>query len=80
MIIFMNEYEKLKRKGILYTFKGLFFLAVCLAIAQLITYLDFPASDLFAETALIAGWVAVWRPVEIFLYELPELKQKLKGE
>ena len=27
------------------------------------------ASDIFGEGMLIIGWVAMWRPLEIFLYE-----------
>jgi hypothetical protein len=28
-----------------------------------------PVSDIIGESMLIIGWVAMWRPLEIFLYE-----------
>lgn len=76
----MDEYQKLKRKGFKYLFKGIIFLLICLALGQLAVYLELPFAGLIAESTIIIGWVAVWRPAEIFLYELPELKEELKNK
>ena len=49
---------------------GLVFLAACLFAAQFLS--RFEGSTLIAilrESLLIGGWVAMWRPMEIFLYE-----------
>jgi len=49
---------------------GLAFLFVCIVLRQII--LATPAgtvSEIVAEGLLIVGWVAMWRPLEIFLYE-----------
>lgn len=49
---------------------GLIFLAACLFAAQFLSRLD--GGTLIAilhEGLLIGGWVAMWRPMEIFLYE-----------
>lgn len=49
---------------------GLGFLALCLIAADLIG--AFSGSTLFRllkESLLIGGWVAMWRPLQIFLYD-----------
>ena len=49
---------------------GLVFLTACLFAAQFLS--RFEGSTLIAilrESLLIGGWVAMWRPMEIFLYE-----------
>jgi hypothetical protein len=49
---------------------GLGFLAVCTVLAHAArTLLPGAIGDFFSEGLLIIGWVANWRPVEIFLYE-----------
>jgi len=48
---------------------GLLFLAACVAGAQLIFTHDNVLSDLLHEGLLIVGWVAMWRPLEILLYD-----------
>jgi hypothetical protein len=46
---------------------GLLFLAACLTLRR--TLLAAGSHDLLAEGLLIIGWVALWRPVEMFLYD-----------
>jgi len=48
---------------------GLLFLAACVAGAQLVFTGADVASSLLHEGLLIIGWVAMWRPLEILLYE-----------
>jgi len=50
---------------------GLAFLAASVAISNgLQTYVgDGRVVDVLREGALIGGWVAMWRPIEIFLYD-----------
>ena len=48
---------------------GLLVLAACVAGAQLIFTHDNVLSDLLHEGLLIVGWVAMWRPLEILLYD-----------
>jgi hypothetical protein len=49
---------------------GIAFLFVCILIRQLAHSLGpGPASEIIAEGMLIAGWVAMWRPLDIFLYD-----------
>ena len=49
---------------------GLGFLAACLALRALAAaMLAGPLEDFLTEGLLIIGWVAMWRPLEIFLYD-----------
>lgn len=59
---------------------GLTFLAVCLSIAD---WLDSHEAlprvlGLLRESLLIVGWVALWRPLEIFLYDWWPLRSERK--
>jgi hypothetical protein len=50
---------------------GLAFLAGCLVVADIVEGV-LPNSRLMAilrESLIIGGWVAMWRPIEIFLYD-----------
>jgi hypothetical protein len=49
---------------------GLSFLAACLAVSE--TLLRGEAgtwASIFRESLTIAGWVAMWRPMQIYLYD-----------
>lgn len=51
---------------------GLLFLAVCFTVANLLGNDDAQPHAmlrLFRESLIIVGWVALWRPLEIFLYD-----------
>ena len=48
---------------------GVAFLFVCVALRQLILTVDIGTlNEIPAEGLLIAGWVAMWRPLDTFLY------------
>jgi len=36
------------------------------------------ATDIFGEGMLIIGWVAMWRPLEIFLYEWVPIRRRCR--
>ena len=50
---------------------GLAFLAAAVMASQLIETVVHPGgmTELFRESLLIGGWVAMWRPLEVFLYD-----------
>lgn len=48
---------------------GVTFLGACLVLRELLIATHGTIERVFAESLLIAGWVAMWRPLEIFLYE-----------
>jgi hypothetical protein len=56
---------------------GLTFLFCCVALREVISSLEHNAtSDIFGEGLLIIGWVAMWRPLEIFLYEWVPIRRR----
>lgn len=61
------ELGRLMRRALVNLVIGLLFLAACLWLRR--TLLVAGAYELLAEGLLIIGWVALWRPVETFLYD-----------
>ncbi|MBM3491379.1 MAG: hypothetical protein FJX68_13200 [Alphaproteobacteria bacterium] len=58
---------------------GLGFLLACLGLRQ--AALELPASvwrDGLAEGLLIAGWVALWRPIQVFLYDWWPIRRRAR--
>jgi hypothetical protein len=56
---------------------GLLFLAACLGVADLIQSLGAaPPLVVLRESLIIGGWVAMWRPMEIFLYDWWPLRRE----
>lgn len=65
------EFRQLLRRGRLTLGVGLIFLALCLLLAEFVgesTSLG-AATDIIKEGFTIGGWVAMWRPLEIGLYD-----------
>ncbi|MCE9591521.1 MAG: hypothetical protein K8S99_13465 [Planctomycetes bacterium] len=49
---------------------GLLFVAACVGVADVIGAMSKTTlTDIVRESLLIGGWVAMWRPMEIFLYD-----------
>lgn len=64
------EFKRLLKQGRTSLIIGLLFLGVCLSISQLL--LRQPGGTLLSlarESLTIAGWVAMWRPMQTFLYD-----------
>ena len=62
-----GELMKLGRWSLLI---GLLFLAVCIMVSRVIGAMGpQPIFAIVQESLFIVGWVAMWRPLEIFLYE-----------
>ncbi len=58
---------------------GLAFLFSCVLLRELInSFGHSAASDIIGEGLLIIGWVAMWRPLEIFLYEWVPLRRRCR--
>jgi len=71
------EFKRLMKQGRMSLLVGLSFLAVCFLVIELLgskTISAFPA--FFKEGLTIAGWVAMWRPLEIYLYEWWPLRRR----
>ena len=64
------EFGQLMRRGRLSLGVGLLFLVICLLLGELVAKSSLgAASDILKEGLTIVGWVAMWRPLEICLYD-----------
>ena len=64
------ELRGLLRQGRYSLAVGVTFLALCVALAQFVGTLGSGVTpQLFREGLMIVGWVAMWRPLEIYLYD-----------
>lgn len=66
-----NRLAQLIRTGLISLAIGLAFLSLALtASAALAKWAEaYPSLSIFREGLLICGWVAMWRPIQIFLYD-----------
>lgn len=66
-----GEQDELFRNGRRALAIGLAVLAICIAISTLATRVlgETPVAEYLSEGVIIFGWVANWRPAEIFLYD-----------
>ena len=61
------ELRRLLRRGGASLLIGLAFLGICLVLRKGLA--STPGGAVLSEGLLIIGWVGLWRPVEIFLYD-----------
>ncbi|OGT84657.1 MAG: hypothetical protein A3H91_14080 [Gammaproteobacteria bacterium RIFCSPLOWO2_02_FULL_61_13] len=72
-----RQYRELLRQGWKDLGIGLLFLFSCLLFAEFLTDFSHTASiAVLRESLIIGGWVAMWRPMEIFLYDRWPLKRR----
>jgi len=58
---------------------GITFLLCCMLLRELaFSFANDAASDIVGEGMLIIGWVAMWRPLEIFLYEWVPIRRRCR--
>jgi len=71
------EFKRLMKQGRMSLLVGLTFLVACFFVIELLV-LKHPAwfPSFFKEGVTIAGWVAMWRPLEIYLYEWWPLRRR----
>lgn len=63
-----REFKQLMKEGRMALIIGVAFLAVCGLIAQLLPVTQDTWYGLIRQGLTIIGWVAMWRPLEIYLY------------
>jgi hypothetical protein len=64
------EFGQLMRRGRLSLGVGSVFLASCLLLVHFVSgFAGGAVADIIREGLTIAGWVAMWRPLEIYLYD-----------
>jgi hypothetical protein len=59
---------------------GVGFLSACLLLAELVTHKApaGPFREIVREGLTIGGWVAMWRPMEIYLYDWWPLRRRAR--
>lgn len=73
-----DNYEETRQLAWRCLRKGVIFLTCCVGISKTADAMAFPLHHLLSESVTIAGWVALWKPIEIFLYDLPEMRRRQK--
>ena len=64
------EFKRLMKQGRISLVIGGLFLIACLLMSELLAQSQQgPALTIARESLTIAGWVAMWRPMQIFLYD-----------
>jgi hypothetical protein len=72
-----RDFRFLMRQGQTSLLIGLLFLAACHVIAEFVPVHEGSTfARIVREGLLIGGWVAMWRPLEIFLYEWWPLRRR----
>jgi len=63
-----RELRQLFRTGRISLIIGLSFLTGCLSAARMVVGFRVPGWGIMRESLTIAGWVAMWHPMELYLY------------
>jgi len=73
------EFKRLLKQGRTSLLIGLVFLAACLLISKLLLGGEAGTwAAVLRESLTIAGWVAMWRPMQIYLYDWWPLLQRIR--
>lgn len=74
-----RKYAFTMERGRRYLIRGLIFLVACLVISSVLTriFADNDINLALAQSFVIIGWVALWKPVEFYLYDRRDLLDDL---
>lgn len=75
-----RKYDFAMIRGKRYLIRGLLFLVICLLISGLFPHV-FSENDInlaLAQSFVIIGWVALWKPVEFYLYDRRDILDDLE--
>lgn len=70
------EFRRLMRRGWRSLLIGLAALAVSVLLSEFLRQLASTFAEFVRESLLIGGWVAMWRPMQIYLYEWWPLQRR----
>jgi arsenate reductase-like glutaredoxin family protein len=74
-----REFQQLMRRGRLSLVVGVLFLAGCLALGGSVAkWGKGTSAEIIEEGLTIAGWVAMWRPLEIYLYDWWPVRDEMR--
>ena len=63
-----REFSQLLREGRISLLIGLSFLTLCLSAGEFVVNHGVPGGMVMRESLTIGGWVAMWHPLDIYLY------------
>jgi hypothetical protein len=73
------EFKRLLEQGRTSLLIGMVFLSVCLLLSNLLLHGEAGTWAAVARESLtIAGWVAMWRPMQIYLYDWWPLRRRIR--
>ena len=72
------EFKRLMRDGRTSLAIGVSFLALCFLAIRFATGRSSVWSAFLAEGLTIAGWVAMWRPMQIYLYDWWPIRRRMR--
>lgn len=74
-----RKYAFAMERGKRYLIRGLIFLVICLVISSVFTRIceENDVNLALAQSFVIIGWVALWKPVEFYLYDRRDLLDDL---
>ncbi len=73
------EFRRLMRQGRASLTIGLLFLAACLIAVKLLATNPAGITSYLRESLTIAGWVAMWKPMEIYLYDWWPVRREVRN-
>jgi len=71
-----RDLRRRMRQGRLTAIRGFVVLVFCLLLRRAIVGLHWPGVDFFAEGLGILGWVVLWHPLDILLFERSESRDQ----
>ena len=79
-LVMRRRLRALFHRGRLSLFIGLAFLSAAIGASQLLEQWLHPTGyiGILRESLLIGGWVAMWRPLEVFLYDWWPLRAEIR--
>jgi hypothetical protein len=72
-----RRFRRMLREGRRSLWIGLLVLAACMLIADLASVSEWRTVRVLGEGLVIGGWVAMWRPIEILLYDWWPLRREV---
>lgn len=75
-----QKYKLSMVKGRRYLLRGLIFLVICLILSSVVTSISSQNDILYAigQSFVVIGWVALWKPVEFYLYDRRDILDEIK--
>lgn len=76
----LKQLRRIFRQGRLSLMLGLWFLVTCLSLPRILDVFlpNHFVGSFLAEGLMIVGWVAMWRPVQIFLYDWWPIRKNMQ--